>query len=100
MRLTFTFFAVVALLVLPFHAFAEPDQSPVPSITVNGQAELMVIPDEVLFTLTVKNLDKDLNLARRKTESDAKEVFALAESFKVPPQNVQTYYIHVDQRYE
>ncbi|HEV7396739.1 MAG TPA: SIMPL domain-containing protein [Pyrinomonadaceae bacterium] len=90
---------IAALLMFPIAAVAQKD-GPVPSITVNGQAEVMVVPDQVVFTLTVDNLKLELNAAREETEADVKKVFALAQSYKVPPQNVQTYYIHVSERYE
>ncbi len=93
-------FLFVALLFVPFQTYGQSDHPPIPTISVNGQAEVMVIPDEVLFTLTVENLDTNLNVARKKTETDAKEVFAIAQSYKIPAQNVQTSYIRVNRRYE
>ena len=90
---------IAALLLFPIAVLAQKD-GPIPSISVNGQAEVMVVPDQVLFTLTVENLKLDLSAARQETEADVKKVFALAQSYKIPPQNVQTYYIRVSERYE
>ena len=87
-----------ALLLLPLQVLAQNANTP-PSITVSGQAEIMVIPDEVVFMLEVDNVDRDLEIARKATDADVKKVFALARKYQIPPQNVQTYYISVDERY-
>lgn len=70
-----------------------------PLITVSGQAEVMVVPDEVVFSLEADNLDLDLNAAKTKTDEDVKKVFARTRAYKIAPQNVQTDYIRVRKRY-
>lgn len=70
-----------------------------PLITVSGQAEVMVVPDEVLFRLEVENVNVDLGVAKMKTDEDVKKVFALTRSYKIAPQNVQTDYVRISERY-
>ena len=70
-----------------------------PLITVSGQAELRVPPDEVVFTLEVESIDKDVLAAKKKTDESVKSVFALARDNKVNPDDVQTSYISVEPKY-
>ncbi len=70
-----------------------------PLVTVSGQAELRVPPDEVVFTLEVESIDKDVLAAKKKTDESVKAVFALARDNKVNPDDVQTSYISVEPKY-
>lgn len=60
----------------------------------------MVAPDEVVFTLKVENVNFDVTKAKAKTDEDVKKIFALARVYKIDPQNVQTDYIRISERYE
>jgi uncharacterized protein YggE len=68
-------------------------------ITVSGQAEVMIVPDEVLFRFEASNLNMDLNVAKAKTDSEIKSIFALTRSYKIEPQHVQTDYLRIAERY-
>lgn len=68
-------------------------------ITVYGQADVMVAPDEVIFRLKVENVNLNLNTAKAKTDEDVKKVFALANTYKIERQNVQTDFIRINERY-
>lgn len=70
-----------------------------PLITVSGQAEMRVPPDEVVFTLEVESVDKDVMAAKKKTDESVKQVFALARDNKVNTDDVQTSYISVEPKY-
>ena len=70
-----------------------------PLITVSGQAEMRVPPDEVVFTLVVESVDKDVMAAKKKTDESVKQVFALARDNKVNTDDVQTSYISVEPKY-
>jgi len=70
-----------------------------PLVTVSGQAEIMVAPDEVVFTLKAENVNLDVNTAKAKTDEDVKKIFALARSYKIEPQNVQTDFIRINEHY-
>ena len=93
------FIAVIALmLALSFTAFAQnpPDR---PLIIVSGQAEVLTVPDEVVFELTALTVDKDLLTAQRKTDEAVRNVLALARRYQVPTTHVQTGHISLEQRY-
>lgn len=70
-----------------------------PLITVNGQAEVRVPPDEVVFTLGVESVDRDVVAAKTRTDESVKQVLAIATKNNVKPEDVQTSYISVQPRY-
>lgn len=79
-------------------AFAQ-DQVDRPLITVTGQAEIMVVPDEVDFALRVVTLEKELSAAMEKNDQIVKSLFALARKYQIPPAQLQTDRISVSQRF-
>lgn len=70
-----------------------------PLISVSGQAEVRVPPDEVVFTLGVESVDKDILVAKNRTDDAVKEVLAIARRNNVKPEDVQTSYISVQPKY-
>lgn len=89
---------VFVVLTWPVIAFAQNNIEP-PLITVTGQAEVRVPPDEVLFTLAVENVDKDMLVANRKTDDSVKQILAIARKYNVKPEDVQTSQISVQPKY-
>jgi len=70
------------------------------SITVNGEAEVRVIPDEVVLTLGVETSNKNLDTARRENDRIVAAVFAVTKKYAIPAERVQTDYIAIEPRYE
>ncbi|HLL13684.1 MAG TPA: SIMPL domain-containing protein [Pyrinomonadaceae bacterium] len=68
-------------------------------ITVSGQAEVLVVPDEVVFTLEVVKMDRDLSAAKEQNDESIRQILALARRFAVAPQDVKTDYISVEMKY-
>ena len=91
---------VLIALTLVFAAatFAQNNIEP-PLITVTGQAEVRVPPDEVLFTLAVENVDKDMLVANKQTDDSVKQILAIARQHNVKPEDVQTSHISVQPKY-
>jgi len=92
------FFLLVTLAVATVPAFAQNNIEP-PLITVIGQAEVRVPPDEVLFTLAVENVDKDMLVANKRTDDSVKQILAIARQHNVKPEDVQTSQISVQPKY-
>jgi len=90
--------AFLFILCAGFAAFAQNGIEP-PLITVTGQAEVRVPPDEVLFTLEVENVDKDMLVANKRTDDVVKQVLSLARKHNIKPEDVQTSYISVEPKY-
>ena len=90
---------LVFVIVLTASAALAQNAVDRPLITVTGQAEVRVPPDEVVFTLVVESVDKDVLAAKKKTDESVKQVFALARDNKVNTDDVQTSYISVEPKY-
>ena len=84
--------------LLPAAAAARQRES-LPLITVTGQAEIRVPPDEVIFSLDVVKLDRELSAAQAQNDEVVRQVLALARRFEAPQQDVKTTYISVDMKY-
>lgn len=91
------------LLVLVFALVAWSDEPAVPQetrlITVTGDAEVRVVPDQVILTLGVETWDKNLNVAREQNDEIVARVLALASEAGIDPDHVQTDYVSIEPRY-
>lgn len=90
-------FVLVALFAFP--AWAGNKSEP-RLITVTGDAEVRVAPDEVILTFGVETWDKDLGIAKKQNDERVKKVLALAKQFKIEPRHVQTDHISIEPRYK
>ena len=70
-----------------------------PLITVTGQAEVLVVPDEVAFNLRVVTIEKELAAAKEKNDQIVKTLLALARKYQIPPAQVQTDHIGLSKAY-
>lgn len=86
------------LLALPLSAAARQKDAQ-PLITVSGQAELRVPPDQAVIDLEVERLDKDIDAARRQADDSVTQILALARRYGVSQQDVKTNYITVGMKY-
>jgi uncharacterized protein len=68
-------------------------------ITVTGQAEINVTPDMAIFNLRVVTLDKDLARSKALNDERVSKTLALAKSYSITPENIQTNYISVESKY-
>jgi uncharacterized protein YggE len=100
MRITKRLSTVLVFLVttLALSAQAQESKEP-PLITVTGQAEVKVAPDEVVFNIVVEQTNMDLAAAKSANDESVRKVLALARNYNVEPQNVQTDYISVEPKY-
>ena len=91
------------LLVIIFSGYAARAQAQDPPdrplITVSGQGEVLVVPDEVVFNLSATTVDKDLALAQKKTDEVVRNVIAIARRYQVPATQIQTGHISLDERF-
>jgi uncharacterized protein len=69
-------------------------------ITTTGDAEVRVVPDEVVLTLGVETSDLVLDVAKKQNDDIVKKVFALAQGRGVEPKYIQTDYISIEPRYQ
>ena len=85
--------------LLPCQTAEAQERAAPPLITVSGQAEMRVQPDEAVLELEVEKLDKDINAARQQADDSVAQILALARRNGVPQQNVKTDYITVGMKY-
>ena len=87
-----------ALVVSP-SAFAADDPE-LRLITVTGNAEVKVTPDEVILTLGVETWDKDLSKAKTENDRRVEGTVKVGDQFKIDKRHIQTDYISIEPRYK
>lgn len=98
MRNRLALFAALILLNLAPAASAQEKHQP-RLITVTGEAEMRVVPDEVFFDLSVQTFHRDLKTAKAQTDERLKTLMELTRRYNVAPNDVQTDYVSVQPRY-
>jgi hypothetical protein len=86
-------------ILFGFTGFQNPDAE-TRQISVTGDAEVRVVPDEVVLTLGVQTWDEDIELAKHKNDQIVKRVTQLTERYGIPAKHVQTDYISVEPRFD
>jgi uncharacterized protein len=71
----------------------------VPTIVVNGKAEIAVEPDYALFSVDFTKTDKNLQTAQRANEEGVAAMLQLARRFSIPGSDVSTNAISVSMKY-
>lgn len=69
-------------------------------ITVTGDADVRVPPDEVNITLGVEAEDQDIATAARKNAEQVRHVVAMATSFRIEAKDIGTDQISIDKQTE
>lgn len=68
-------------------------------ITVTGEAEVRVVPDEVILTLGVETSNADLETAKAQNDVVIQRLMTVAGDAGIEPKYVQTDYIGIEPRY-
>lgn len=69
-------------------------------ITVSGDAEVRVVPDEVILTLGVETEDPDLHVAKAENDQRVARLLTLAKDHGIEAVHIQTDHISIEPRYE
>jgi len=92
--------AAIAALVVSSSLLSYADDKPdLRAITITGEAEVKVVPDEVVFDITVQTINRDLRVAKSQTDDRLRKVMELTRRYKILPADVQTDYIKLEPRY-
>lgn len=83
----------------PHFTFAEDQPGP-RLITVTGDAEVRVTPDEVILTLGVETWNKDLSIAKTENDQRIQKIIDIAGKNGIEEKHIQTDYISIEPRYE
>lgn len=80
-------------------SFAQ-DLDKTPQITVTGNAEVLVEPDEANISLDITKLDKDLAIAKKQTDETTAKILEVTRRFNIPAQNVNIRNFSVEMNYK
>lgn len=69
------------------------------TITVRGEAEVKVVPDEASITLGVETLDKELGKAKKDNDDRMKGIFASAKSHGLEDKRIASDRVSIEPRY-
>ena len=92
-------FVCVALIVLALSQAVFAEENEPRLITVTGEAELRVVPDEVILTLGVETWNKDLKIAKSENDEKVKKIVGMARRHTREERHIQTDYISIEPRY-
>ena len=102
MALSIVLIAVSAIpfLAISHQSVAAQSSTTARTINVTGNAEVRVVPDEVVLTFGVETWDKVLSAAKNQNDERVKRIIAVANDQGVPAERIQTDFISVDPRYQ
>jgi len=87
-------------LTLAFSCYAQTEAQDKRLITVTGDAEVKVVPDEVIITLGIETDSKDLNAAKTENDEKIKKIINAAKNLKIEDKYIQTDYMNIAPRYK
>lgn len=87
---------VFGLLILTQTAYA---QTLPRMITVTGEAEEQVAPDQAILTVSLVTKNKDLNLAKRDNDAMVEKLVTIARDFKIAKEKVATSGVYISPEY-
>lgn len=91
---------LLLILLLTAASAAAQERPESPHVTVAGEAELNIAPDEVKFDVTLQHFSKELQTAKTQTDERLKGLIALAKKHGVAESDTQTDYVKVDPRFK
>jgi len=96
MKPTLRTFALLLALLAPAAPAAAQDRPEPRLVTVAGEAEVHVSPDEVVFDVTTQSFGKELKTAKTLTDERLKGLIAIARRNGVAEADTQTDYVKVE----
>jgi uncharacterized protein len=87
--------ATLSLLAAVHALGAEPDHI----ISVSGEAEIKVVPDEVTIVVGIETLDRELAKAKKENDDRLKRVIAAAKAGGVEDKRIATDSIQIEPEY-
>jgi uncharacterized protein YggE len=84
----------------PRPSLATQATEPLRTIKVSGNAEVMVVPDEVILTLGVESWNVKLITAKTNNDQIVQNVIGVTKEFNIPAKYVQTDYLNVQPSFD
>jgi uncharacterized protein len=69
------------------------------TISVSGESEIRVVPDEVVLTLGVETFDADLQASKADNDARVAAILAAMRERRVPDERVRTDFLQLEPRY-
>ena len=91
--------AVLALATAAWNQAEATAPTELRTVSVAGEAEVRVVPDEVVLTIGVETTHKDLNVATAENDVRIAQVLAVAQEHGVKTKHIQTDYVSIEPRY-
>jgi uncharacterized protein len=89
----------IAVLVCAFAAGSAQTETVRPSVSVVGEAEMSVSPDQVVFTLEVITTDKEVAVAKQANDRASARTLVAAKGFNIAADDIQTDSLTISPRY-
>src|SRR5215217_4614831 len=70
------------------------------SINVSGDADVKVVPDEVVLTLGVETHDMNLSTAKKDNDERVQRIISISKEMGIESKYVQTNFISIQPRYK
>ncbi len=99
--MTFRHIKAIFLSLILFTAVANGqniDQQP--TVNVTGTAEINVVPDCAVFSMSVEKVNKDIQVAKTENDKSISQILALAKKYSIDEKDVKTDFINVTKSYE
>ena len=85
-------------LTCSFDAFAQ-SASDLPLVTVSGQADIRVVPNELVLDLEVVTRGKVIEIVKKLNDVSLTKVVLLAQSYQISPLDIQTDHLEIQPKY-
>ena len=72
----------------------------IPTVSVSGTAEIKVVPDSVVFRLSVEKINMKVIVAKKENDESVSQILGVAKKFGIQNKDVKTDFISVSKRYE
>lgn len=89
---------LISISIIDF-SFAADDPKP-RLITVTGDADVRVVPDEVILTIGVETINVNLKTAKNENDKRIQEILKVAGKYKIKDKHIQTDHVSIEPRYE
>lgn len=96
-RLVNSVFFILIFLITT--VFADEPQS-LRTITVSGTAVTQVMPDLVVWSISISDFDKNIKIAKEKNDDKFKRILALQESLNINKTDWEISYLRIHKEYE
>jgi len=98
-RNSILFLVIGLVLASSAPVFAGDDATP-RLISVTGDAEIKVRPDQVILTLGIETDDMVLTEAKNKSDGKSRSLLEALDRFRIDKKDIQSDFIHIEPRYE